>query len=76
MSALSHDEVSRFEAICPAEFRDGFKCGFFGKHDGPREPGGYPIGFHRWPLVNRNAWFAGANRGLVERAAHKGGARE
>jgi AAA domain len=24
--------------------------------DGPREPGGYPTGFHTWPLERRNAW--------------------
>ncbi|GEM_PF-2967213 len=52
----------------PAEFDDGVVYGLTGKADGPREPGGYPKGFHGWPLERRNAWFAGANFGLLARS--------
>jgi hypothetical protein len=38
----------------PAEFDD--------------KSGGYPRGFHGWPLARRNAWFAGFNKGLVDSA--------
>jgi hypothetical protein len=49
-----------------AEFDDGARCGFLQKFEGAREPGGYPKGFHRWPLARRNAWFAGFNKGCVD----------
>ena len=52
----------------PAEFNDGARCGFLGRLESPREPGGYPIGFHGWPLARRNAWFAGSNKGNCDRA--------
>jgi hypothetical protein len=51
----------------PAEFRDGARCGFLQRYDGDREAGGYPRGFHRWPLDRRNAWFAGFNVGFHDR---------
>jgi hypothetical protein len=51
----------------PAEFDDGGRCGFLQNFDGPREQGGYPKGFHDWPLARRNAWFAGFNQGSVKR---------
>ena len=51
----------------PNEFRDGARCGFLKEHKARREPGGYPIGFNRWPLARRNAWFAGFNQGLHDR---------
>jgi hypothetical protein len=51
----------------PAEFDDGARCGFLQKFEGAREPGGYPKGFHGWPLARRNAWFAGFNKGSVEK---------
>lgn len=51
----------------PVEWRDGARCAFLMKFDGPRERGGYPVGFHRWPLARRNAWFAGFNRGFQDR---------
>jgi hypothetical protein len=51
----------------PAEFRDGARCGFLQREEGPRDPGGYPRGFHRWPLERRNAWFAGFNVGYHDR---------
>jgi hypothetical protein len=68
-------EVARIEATFPAEFLDGFKIGLGAKVEGAREPGNYPAGFHGWPLVRRNAWFAGANRGLVERAEREKGGK-
>lgn len=69
------EQIARLETSWPAEFRDGFKCGLGIKVEGPREPGNYPIRFHGWPLARRNAWFAGANRGLVERAEREKGGK-
>ena len=37
------------------------------RFDGEREPGGYPRGFHAWPLDRRNSWFAGFNVGFHDR---------
>ena len=37
-----------------------------------REPGGYPLGFHQWPLDRRNAWFAGFNVGHIQRGRGNG----
>jgi hypothetical protein len=62
----------------PTEFRDGARTAFLGKGDGPaREKGDYPLGFDDWPLERRNAWYAGFNVGLCDRAFLKkaGGAR-
>lgn len=56
----------------PAELDDGARCGFLQKFDGQREPGGYPRGFHTWPLERRNAWYAGLNKGGVDRKAAAG----
>jgi hypothetical protein len=50
-----------------AEFDDGARCGFLQKCEGVRQPGGYPKGFHEWPLARRNAWFAGFNNGAIEK---------
>jgi hypothetical protein len=50
-------------------FDDGARASFLGKADGPREKGGYPLGFHKLPLDARNAWFAGWNNGLCDREA-------
>ncbi len=49
------------------EWRDGARCAFLGQFEGEREIGGYPRGFHAWPLARRNAWFAGFNRGFHDR---------
>lgn len=46
----------------PKAFEDGRRVGA-GVVRGRREPGGYPKGFHAWPLERRNAWWAGANLG-------------
>ena len=51
----------------PDEWVDGARCGFLQRYDGKREPGGYPLGFHRWPLERRNSWFCGFNFGRPER---------
>jgi hypothetical protein len=52
----------------PKLFDDGARMGFRGKPDaGPREKGGYPLGFHQLPLEARNAWWAGWNAGHLER---------
>jgi hypothetical protein len=51
----------------PAEYCDGARCAFLLRFDGDREQGGYPRGFHEWPLDRRNAWFAGFNQGFHDR---------
>jgi hypothetical protein len=32
-----------------------------------RERGGYPRGFHQWPIERRNSWYSGFSFGLLER---------
>jgi hypothetical protein len=56
----------------PDAFDDGARCGAGLKIGGPREPGGYPMGFRGWPLERRNAWFSGWNFGNAKRALHSG----
>jgi hypothetical protein len=51
----------------PAEYRDGARCAFLMRFDGDREAGGYPRGFHQWPLGLRNAWYAGFSVGFHDR---------
>jgi hypothetical protein len=63
----AHDELARSRASWRGEFRDGARCGFLQRYDGEREAGGYPRGFHRWPLDRRNAGFAGFNVGFHDR---------
>ena len=59
-------ERQALRARFPELFDDGERMGFRGKpDDGPREPGGYPLGFHQLPLEARNAWFAGWNAGRI-----------
>ena len=60
-------EVARLRRRWSDEFRDGARCGFLLRFDGEREKGGYPRGFHLWPLERRNVWFAGFNRGFHDR---------
>lgn len=50
-----------------ADFDDGARCAFLRRFDGARERGGFPPGFHGWPLGRRNAWFAGFNVGFHDR---------
>ena len=61
------DERARLKSAWQAEFADGERCGFLSRFEGKRERGGYPRGFHRWPLGRRNAWYCGFNFGLLER---------
>ena len=61
-------EVARLRSTWPVEFRDGARCGFLPRADGPREKGGYPCGFCGWPLDRRNAWYSGFNLGRLDRA--------
>ncbi len=61
------DEVARLSRRWPDEFRDGARCAFLLRFGGDREKGGYPRGFHRWPLDRRNAWLAGFNVGFHDR---------
>jgi hypothetical protein len=63
----ARDEVKGFEPQSPDEYRDGARCAFLRRFDGVRQEGGYPPGFHHWPLERRNAWFAGFNRGYHDR---------
>ena len=51
----------------PGEFKDGARCAFLQRLDGPRMRGGYPPGFDLWLLERRNAWWAGFNRGNCDR---------
>jgi hypothetical protein len=51
----------------PAEFRLGYRFGRLGKADPPYGLGGYPEGFHGWPLDRRNAWWCGWNCGHLDR---------
>jgi hypothetical protein len=60
-------EARRLQEKWSAEFRDGARCGFLQQHEGPRDPGGYPLEFNRWPLERRNAWFAGFSIGFHDR---------
>jgi hypothetical protein len=58
-------KLASLRTFWPDEFRDGARCGLFLRFDDNREKGGYPRGFHRWPLERRNAWFAGFQLGLL-----------
>jgi hypothetical protein len=57
MSAVSL-ERRRFKAAYPEVWKAGVlaACGVV-----PDRPGGYPLGFHNWPLDKRNAYFAAFN---------------
>jgi hypothetical protein len=57
----------RLKRAWPDDFADGERCAFHQRYPGEREKGGYPLGFHGWPLDRRNAWFAGFNLGRIER---------
>jgi hypothetical protein len=60
-------ERTRLQSAWPGEYGDGVRCAFHKRHPGRREPGGYPLGFHGWPLERRNAWYCGFAVGLLER---------
>jgi hypothetical protein len=60
--------VTHFQQKWPDAFRTGYRGGFLGHDDNVEsDRGGYPVGFHQWPLEVRNAWYAGFNRGLCDR---------
>jgi hypothetical protein len=67
MESATEPEIEALRSRWPAEVRDGARCGFLLSFDGDRERGGYPGGFHHWPLDRRNAWFAGFNVGFHDR---------
>jgi hypothetical protein len=67
MSDVLTTEQTEIRARWQKEFDDGARCAFLCKFPGEREAGGYPSGFHRWPLVRRNAWFSGFSRGFHDR---------
>jgi hypothetical protein len=52
---MSTAEAITLKERWPAEYRDGARCAFLLKFDGDREKGGYPRGFHAWPLERRDA---------------------
>lgn len=58
-------EIDRIRKTWPAEFNDGLVCALGKRPPGPRDPGGYPLGFHDWPIERRNAWWAGSNFAIV-----------
>lgn len=60
-------ERGRIKSVWPNEFDDGVRCGLLRKFEGEREQGGYPKGFHHWPLERRNSWYAGFNIGHCKR---------
>lgn len=68
-------EIERLRSAWRAEFRDGARCAFLEKYEATRLPGGYPHGFHDWPLDQRNAWFAGFNQGRCDQLAIQRGER-
>jgi hypothetical protein len=59
--------VADLRKTWPDEFRDGARCGFLQNYEGKRERGGYPKGFHQWPLDRRSAWFDGFSVGFHDR---------
>ena len=59
-------ERERLERAWPEVFRDGVRA-VYGFFPADHEPGGYPKGFHAWPLEKRNAYFAGFNLGFMDR---------
>ena len=63
-TAHARNERRRLKRFYPDAYNDGLLVGS-GVKQGPREPGGYPCGFHSWPLERRNAWWAGANLGYL-----------
>jgi hypothetical protein len=60
--------LKRLQDKWPCEFRDGARCGFLQRREGPRDPGGYPLGFDHWQREARNTWFAGFSVGFHDRS--------
>jgi hypothetical protein len=61
------EQLATLQERWPDEWRNGARCAFLRSFDGERESGGYPRGFHAWPLDRRNAWFAGFSMGFHDR---------
>jgi hypothetical protein len=62
-------------ALCakfPNDFEHGYRTGYLGEFQQPCDAADYPIGFHTWDLIRKNAWWAGWNLGNVEREAGDG----
>lgn len=68
-------EIEALRARWPDEFRDGARVGFLRRFNGAREAGGFPAGFHAWPLERKNAWYSGHNVGRLDRLRDSDGAR-
>jgi hypothetical protein len=68
-------ERDRLEGLWPDAFRDGVRAGY-GLFPAVHLPGGYPHGFHAWPLEKRNAYFAGFNVGFTDRRRRRDRARD
>jgi hypothetical protein len=64
----ARNERDAIRAKFRVEHDDGARCGIGLEPDGPRDKGGYPSGFHSWPIERRNAWFCGFNIGFCDRA--------
>jgi hypothetical protein len=71
-AAPTEEERAALCAKFPREFEHGYRYGRVGEFQRPCDAGGYPIGFHTWELVRKNAWYAGFNLGNVERGADHG----
>lgn len=65
-------ERERLARAWPDGWRDGATAGHFQKYEGERKSGGYPKGFHGWPLERRNAWFAAFTYGYRKRLREDG----
>jgi AAA domain len=50
----------------PNEFEHGYRTGYLGENQPPCDAAGYMIGHHTWPLVRKNAWFAGGRPAMVD----------
>ena len=72
MSERTQRYRAELRAKFPAEFEHGYRTGYLGENQPPCDAAGYMIGHHTWPLVRKNAWFAGFNLGYVEREAGDG----
>ena len=69
---LINVERAKIREEYPDEFEDGARHGWARGNLSTvgRERGGYPLGFHVWPLERRNAWWSGASQGGEDRDRH------
>ena len=58
------EKAARIRAIIrcrwPSVFDHSARSAFLQHCHGPREKGGYPLGFHGWTLAGRDAWLTGS----------------